>query len=174
VHKGEFYIGVAPGGYVLQVGEKGQVNVLTVDPQSKPVPRTRVELVVSAVEWLSVREQLEDGQYYWVTRPKKTGVVTETVTTDANGEAVLEWTPSAPGEYKVDASARDAQGNHIRSGAYIWVGGEEYVAWRQRTTTALTWSWTGPVTVSELRSAISPPAVKARHSQRGRHQQWSI
>ena len=123
VHKGAFYIGLAPRGYVLRAGEKGQVDVLTVDPQSKPVPRTRVDLVVSQVEWLSVREQLEDGQYYWVTRPKKTGVLTKTVTTDANGAAVLDWTPATPGEYKVDAAGRDAQGNHIRSGAYVWVSG---------------------------------------------------
>ncbi|MGE5602239.1 MAG: Ig-like domain-containing protein, partial [Nitrososphaerales archaeon] len=131
VHKGEFYIGLAPRGYVLQTGQKGQVDVLTVDPQSKPVPNQRVELVVSQVEWLSVREKLEDGNYYWVTREKKTGVVTQTVTTDANGAAVLEWTPAQPGEYKVDATARDAKGNTIRSGAYVWVSGEEYVAWRQ-------------------------------------------
>ena len=131
VHKGAFYVGLSPRGYVLQAGNEGQVDVITVDPQSKPVPRTRVELVVSQVEWLSVREQLEDGKYYWVTRPKKTGVLTKTLTTDANGAAVLEWTPSSPGEYKVDANARDAQGNHIRSGAYIWVSGEDYVAWRQ-------------------------------------------
>ncbi len=131
VHKGAFYIGLAPRGYVLQAGEKGQVDVLTIDPQGKPAPRTRVELVLSRVEWLSVREQLEDGQFYWVTRPTKTGVLTKTLTTDANGAGVLDWTPSTPGEYKVDATARDAQGNHIRSGAYIWVSGEDYVAWRQ-------------------------------------------
>ena len=131
IHKGAFYIGLSPRGYVLRAGEKGKVDVLTVDTQSKPMPRTRVELVVSQVEWLSVREQLEDGRYYWATRPKKTGVLTRTITTDANGLAVLDWTPSAPGEYKIDATARDAQGNHIRSGAYMWVSGSAYVAWRQ-------------------------------------------
>ncbi len=131
VHKGEFYIGLAPRGYVLQAGQKGQVDVLTVDPQSKPVPNQRVDLVVSRVEWRSVREKLEDGNYYWVTRPTKTGVLTQTVTTDANGAAVLDWTPAVSGEYKVDATGRDAKGNTIRSGAYVWVAGTDYVAWRQ-------------------------------------------
>jgi uncharacterized protein YfaS (alpha-2-macroglobulin family) len=131
VHKGAFYIGLSPRGYVLQAGDKGQVDVLTVDAQSEPVARTRVDLVVSQVEWLSVREQLEDGEYYWVTRPKKTGVLTKTVTTGTDGTAVLDWTPAEPGEYKIDASARDARGNTIRSGAYTWVSGAEYVSWRQ-------------------------------------------
>ena len=131
VHKGAFYIGLSPRGYVLRAGQEGQVDVLTVDPQSKPMPRTRVELVVSQVEWLSVREQMEDGRYYWVTRPKKTAVLTKTVTTDAKGLAVLDWTPVVPGEYKIDATARDSQGNHIRSSAYMWVSGSDFVAWRQ-------------------------------------------
>ena len=131
VHKGQFYIGLSPRGYVLQSGQKGQVDVLTVDPQSKPVANQSVDLVVSQVEWRSVREQLEDGNYYWVTQPKLTGVLTQTVTTDANGAAVLEWTPPSAGEYKVDAKARDANGNTIRSGAYVWVAGSDYVAWRQ-------------------------------------------
>ncbi len=131
VHKGEFYVGLAPRGYVLQAGQKGQVDVLTVDPQSKPVAGQKVDLVVSEVEWRSVREKLEDGNYYWVTRPKKTGVLTETVTTDANGAAVLDWTPAQAGEYKIDATARDSKGNILRSGAYMWVSGTDYVAWRQ-------------------------------------------
>lgn len=131
VHKGAYYIGLAPRGYVLQAGQKAQVDVLTVDPQSKPVANQRVELVVSQVEWQSVRQQLEDGNFYWVTQPKKTGVLTQTVTTDANGAAVLEWTPPSSGEYKVDATGRDSMGNTIRSGAYMWVAGDDYAAWRQ-------------------------------------------
>ncbi len=131
VHKGAFYIGLSPEGYVLQAGDKGTVNVLTVDPQSRPVPNQKVEVVVSRVEWRSVREQLEDGQFYWTTRADETPLITRTVTTDASGAAVFEWTPSEPGEHKVEATGRDARGNTIKSGAYIWVSGEDYVAWRQ-------------------------------------------
>ena len=66
VHKGEFYIGLKPPGYVATAGEESQVDVLTVDPQSQPVPDVEVDLVVNQVEWHSVREQAEDGQFYWV------------------------------------------------------------------------------------------------------------
>ena len=108
VHKGAFYIGLKPRSYVAVAGQASQMDVITVDPQSQPVPGIPVTLVVNQVEWKSVRERAEDGNSYWVTRPKSTPVFTQTLTTDAAGTAMLGWTPKAPGEYKIDASARDA------------------------------------------------------------------
>jgi hypothetical protein len=131
VHKGEFYVGLSPRSYVVTVGDKAQTDVITVDPQSQPAPDVKVDLVVNQVDWMSVRELAEDGNYYWVTRPKYTPVVTRTLTTDAAGAAVLEWTPAAPGEYKIVATARDSKGHTINSAAYTWVSGAEYVPWRQ-------------------------------------------
>ncbi len=130
VHKGEFYIGLSPRSYIVTQGDKAQTDVITVNSQSQPVPDTNVDLVVSQVDWMSVREKAEDGNYYWVTRPKYTPVVTETLTTDAAGTAVLVWTPTAPGEYKIMATGRDSKGHAIRSAAYTWVSGPTYVPWR--------------------------------------------
>ena len=84
---------------------------ITVDPQSQPVPKSEVTLVVNQVEWYSVREQAEDGSFYWTSRPKKTPVFTQTLTTDADGLAVLEWTPNDAGEYKIEATGRDKAGH---------------------------------------------------------------
>ncbi len=130
VHKGEYYIGLSPRSYVVTQGEPAQVDVITVDAQSQPVPDTKVDLVVSQIEWMSVREKAADGNSYWVSRPKKTPVITETLTTDAKGAAVLDWTPKAPGEYKIEATGRDRVGHAIRSAAYTWVSGPNYVPWR--------------------------------------------
>ena len=130
VHKGEYYIGLSPRSYVVTQGEPAQVDVITVDAQSQPVPDTKVDLVVSQIEWMSVREKAADGNSYWVSRPKKTPVITETLTTDAKGAAVLNWTPKAPGEYKIEATGRDRVGHAIRSAAYTWVSGPNYVPWR--------------------------------------------
>ena len=130
VHKGEFYIGLKPRSYVAVAGQASQMDVITVDPRSQPVPSIPVTLVVNQVEWKSVRELAEDGNSYWVTRPKTTPVLTQTLTTDVAGAAMLAWTPEAPGEYKIDATARDARGHAIRSSAYTWVSGTEYVPWR--------------------------------------------
>lgn len=131
VHKGDFYIGLKPRAYVATVDKPSQIDVITVDPQSQPVPDVPVTLVVNRVEWRSVRERAADGNYYWTTQAKKTAVLTETLTTDATGAALLEWTPDAPGEYKIDASARDSRGHALRSAAYVWVSGSAYVPWRQ-------------------------------------------
>jgi alpha-2-macroglobulin len=131
VHLGEFYIGVSPRGYVGQVGQQSQVDIITVDSKSRPVPNVTVQVMVSQIEWQSVREKAEDGRFYWVTRPKKTGILTETLTTDASGAAALSWMPKLPGEYKIDVTARDRRGHSLRSGAYTWVSGEDFVAWRQ-------------------------------------------
>ena len=138
VHKGSFYIGLQPEKYVGEAGSKNRVQVLTVDTESKPVPGQEVTLVVNRVTWFSVREQLEDGNYYWNTRSKLTPVYTETVTSAAvgtidqpSGTAVIEWTPTDGGEYKVEATGRDRGGHTIRSAAFVWVSGRSYVNWRQ-------------------------------------------
>lgn len=131
VHKGEFYIGLSPRSYVQTVGGTSEVDLITVDPQSKPAPGVTVTAVVNQVEWKSVREQAEDGNFYWVTRPKYTPVVTKTLTTDAQGAALLTWTPAEPGEYKIVANARDKAGHQISSAAYVWVSGRDFVPWRQ-------------------------------------------
>lgn len=131
VHKGDFYIGLLPEGYVARVGEANRVRVITVDPQSRPVPNTAVNLVVNRVEWLGVKEQAEDGRFYWTTRARKTPVFTDTLTTDVNGKAYLTWTPKTGGEYKIEATARDSARRVLRSAAYVWASGAEYVTWRQ-------------------------------------------
>jgi uncharacterized protein YfaS (alpha-2-macroglobulin family) len=138
VHKGNIYVGLRPQSYVVLTGKPSLVDVLTVDPQSNPVAKTDVQLVVNQTEWYSVREQAEDGRFYWVARLKKTPVYTETLTTGLNGTAVLTWTPKQPGEYKVEARARDKAGHFIRSAAFVWVSGTEYVSWQQENNDRIT------------------------------------
>ena len=131
VHKGAFYIGLHPQSYVSTTDDESLVDVITVDPQSNVVPNTTVTAVVNQVTWYSVREQLEDGRYYWNTKARETPVFTQTVTTSITGTAVMSWTPKQGGEYKVVATGRDKAGHAIRSAAYIWVSGSSYVNWRQ-------------------------------------------
>ncbi|MGC8782134.1 MAG: Ig-like domain-containing protein, partial [Anaerolineae bacterium] len=99
VHKGAFYIGLRPQSYVSVAGKPVAVDVLTVDPQGKPEPAAQVELIANRVRWYSVREQAEDGNYYWTSRAEKTPVFTQTVTTGHDGAAVFAFTPDEPGEY---------------------------------------------------------------------------
>jgi uncharacterized protein YfaS (alpha-2-macroglobulin family) len=135
VHKGEFYAGVAPRGYLAQVGEEKEVDLLTVDWESEPVSGVPLTVVFMEHRWYSVRRQAEDGGFYWDWTAEEIPVLTTTVTTGDDGRAVATFTPRKAGSYKVRAIGRDGRENEIRSAAYFWVwGGAEYVSWRQEST----------------------------------------
>jgi uncharacterized protein YfaS (alpha-2-macroglobulin family) len=133
VHKGLVYPGVAPRGYVSLAGQPATVDLLTVGWDSQPVPDQELTIVVSQAEWLSVQKQADDGRFYWTSEVKETPILTDTVATDSRGEAVYTWTPPSGGQYKINATAVDEQGNAVRSAAFTWVtSGQqgEYVPWR--------------------------------------------
>ena len=44
------------------------------------------------------------------------------------------FVPPVAGTYKVIASARDSRGNVVRSSAFLWVSGQQYVSWRQQNS----------------------------------------
>ena len=133
VHKGLVYPGVAPRGYVSLVGQPADVDLLTVDWASQPVPDQELTIVVSQAEWLSVQKQADDGRFYWTSEVKETPILTDTVTTDSRGEAVFTWTPDSGGQYKINATVVDELGNAVRSAAFTWVSSGQqgaYVPWR--------------------------------------------
>ena len=90
VHRGEFYIGVAPRGYLAEVGEEKQVDLLTVDWDSEPVAGVHLTVVFMEHRWYSVRRQAEDGSFYWDWAAEDIPVLTTTVTTDGEGKP---WRP---------------------------------------------------------------------------------
>ncbi len=133
VHKGLVYPGVAPRGYVSLAGQPADVDLITVDWASQPVPDQELTIVVSQAEWLSVQKQADDGRFYWTSEVKETPILTDTVTTDQAGEAVFTWTPPAGGQYKINATVVDELGNAVRSSAFTWVSSgsqQEYVSWQ--------------------------------------------
>ncbi|NIM52632.1 MAG: hypothetical protein GTO22_25870, partial [Gemmatimonadales bacterium] len=107
------------------------MDVITVDWNSDPSPDRELTVVFSEHNWYSVRKQAEDGQYYWESTVEDIPVFTTTVTTDAEGEGTVSFTPEKGGVYKVIASGLDEEGNEVRSSTYMWVSGREYVNWRQ-------------------------------------------
>jgi uncharacterized protein YfaS (alpha-2-macroglobulin family) len=134
VHQAEFYIGVAPRGYLAQVGQEEQVDLLTVDWQSQPVGGVPLTVTFMEHNWYSVRREAEDGSFYWDWIAEDIPVLTTTVTTGSNGQAVAAFTPEKAGSYKVRAVGRDTFENQVRSAAYFWAwGGDGYVSWRQES-----------------------------------------
>ena len=93
VHKGEFYIGVAPLSYVGTAGQPQDVSVITVDTEGMTVTAQSLTATLYLREWLSVREEADDGRFYWTNTIRETAVATETVTTDDAGQALVTFTP---------------------------------------------------------------------------------
>lgn len=132
VHKGEYYIGLRGRSYVLSTDEPAEVEVITVDPQSLPVPSVPLTMVVATATWDTVREEDEEGNVFWTSKIHETPVLTRTLTTDAQGEGIFSFTPESGGLYRVRAIGEDSRGNEVRSALFLWVSGRrgEYVGWR--------------------------------------------
>ena len=168
VHKADFYIGLRPQSYVATAGSPAAIDVLTVDPQGQPVSEADVALVANRLRWYSVKEQAEDGNFYWVSKAEKTPVYSETLTTRNDGTAVFTFTPKEPGEYKIEATARDKAGHAVRSATYAWVSSVAGIMYRgaRRTTTASSWSPTKRNMPWATRPSSWPPAHTRRRSRR--------
>ena len=131
VHKGLFYIGLAPQEYIGMVSRESKVNVITVDSKSVTVTNVPVTVVFLEEKWYNVQQQAEDGRFYWQWKLEETPVYTTTVTTDAAGTAVAAFTPDKGGSYRVRAFARDQRENQIRSSTYLWISSDTFISWRQ-------------------------------------------
>jgi len=131
VHKGLFYVGLAPRRYVGQVGKETEIDVKVVDLERDPVAGQKVELEFNIRRWYSTQKEGADGRWYWEWEVEDTPVQTVQVRTDDNGEAVAAFTPEKGGSYVVRARATDARGNEIRSATYFWVSSSEWISWRR-------------------------------------------
>ncbi len=130
VHKGQFYIGLKPQSYLGAVNQKQGVDVITVNPQGDPYPKQPVTISVYEHKWFSVREKDSDGNFYWKSSYTDTLVLSDTLTTDAQGAATAYYTPTVGGVYKIAAEGVDAKSNVIRSATYQWVPSNDFVNWR--------------------------------------------
>ncbi|MBN2003375.1 MAG: Ig-like domain-containing protein [Anaerolineae bacterium] len=137
VHKGLFYIGLAPQGRIVEAGKERGVDILTVDWDSEPVPDVDLDVIFMEHRWYNVREEGENGRAYWTWTTEDVPVFTTTATTDDLGKAVVTFTPPGSGSYRVRAIGKDARGNRIQSSAYIWVWGG-WANWRRDSTNRIT------------------------------------
>ncbi len=132
VHQGEFYVGLAPRGYVSEAGEEKTIDLLTVDWDSAPKSGVALTVVFYEHNWYSVKKQDESGSYYWDWTSEDIPLYTTTVTTGKDGQATASFTPRKAGLYRVRAGGLDGKEHLVRSSTYFWVwGGEGYVTWRQ-------------------------------------------
>ena len=131
VHKGLFYIGLAPREFIGTTGRSSQVDVITVDPKGAAVPNVPLTAVFLEQHWYNVQQQSDDGRYYWDWKLQEIPIYTATLATDGAGTALVAFVPDKGGVYRVRASGRDRQENLVRSSTYVWISSGDYVTWKQ-------------------------------------------
>jgi uncharacterized protein YfaS (alpha-2-macroglobulin family) len=122
VHASDLYVGLAPRAYVGRAGAAQQIDLVTIDTRGNRLASRAVEIELVRTTWEN-RFVQDDAGGRWESREVREPVGTQTVTTDANGEAVVSFTPDKGGAYLVLARARDAGGREARSSLYVWVYG---------------------------------------------------
>ncbi len=129
VHRGDFYVGLAPQQRVGEVDEEMVVDVVTVDWEGRRVPEKALDVEVYRREWVNTFvEDERGGTWEWETRD--TLVTTDTIMTDENAAGEVTFTPQEGGSYKVVVSGRDANERLVRSSIWVWVSGGD-VSWRR-------------------------------------------
>ena len=139
VHKGEFYVGLAPQQYVGEAGEEMAVDVVTVNWAGERLPSQKLAVEVYRREWINTFVEREGGGGRWEWETVDTLVYSGTLTTNARAEGVTTFTPEEGGSYRVVVGspplAPPASGGgmgEVRSSTWVWVSGAGYVAWRRQ------------------------------------------
>lgn len=134
IHQGRIYVGLSPEEYVGTAGQETAFNLVTVDWDSEPVAGQVVDYKIVERRWSSVQEKDSRGQTVWTYEVEEIEADSGSVTTDTDGMARIPFTPPNGGVFKIYAVSTDVDGNRVNSSAYMWVAGEDYVAWRQQNS----------------------------------------
>ncbi len=116
VHPATWYAGIKPESYIATAGEPETVHLVTVDYRGAIAPERPVTVRILRREWVR-------GE------PVDTEIEVQTVTTGANGEAAIEFTPPSSGTYRLVAESTDGEGRVARSSRFLWVSGYDYAPW---------------------------------------------
>lgn len=130
-HQSSVYAGIRPQKYIGDVGEEQTFELVAVDWDFDAVPGLPLDVQIVERRWHSVQAQNPDGSIEWETSVEEIPIAAfEEVETDEQGRASVNFTPPNGGVFKATVSAQDAFGNQSSASAYMWVSGDDYIAWR--------------------------------------------
>jgi uncharacterized protein YfaS (alpha-2-macroglobulin family) len=136
VHQGEFYIGLKPATTFVKKGEKVSALVITAAPDGSLSPEKRVEAKLIKREWHSARKAGVGGRFQWMSESVDTEIESRTLRTK-NDPVEVFFTPEKSGLYLLAADSQDHRKNRIRTAAYVYVTGKDYVPWQRRNDDTL-------------------------------------
>jgi uncharacterized protein YfaS (alpha-2-macroglobulin family) len=128
-HAADAYVGLATDNSVVDAGEEVAVDLITVDWEGTPVAGYPVEVTLYQRDWEQDRNT-QFGMYYTQWTPVDTAVSSESVTTDAQGEANVTFTTEGGGTYLVVATLTDPAGREQTSSLSLWTVDPAYAGWR--------------------------------------------
>jgi hypothetical protein len=131
-HRSRVYPGIRPQSYVGAEGKEQAFEIVVLDWEGARLPGQGFNVEIVERRWYSVQEQDASGRVTWKSSVEEIPIQSFTdLTTDAQGEAVVRFTPPKGGIYRARVTAQDAQGNLGSASAYMWVAGKEYIPWQQ-------------------------------------------
>jgi uncharacterized protein YfaS (alpha-2-macroglobulin family) len=131
-HQAAVYPGIRPQKYVGEVNEEQIFEIVLLDWDANPLSGLEVDVEIVERRWYSVQEQDAQGFVRWSSSVEEIPVASfESLETDSIGKTKVGFLPEKGGVYKAKVTARDDFGNQAVTGAYIWVSGNESIAWRQ-------------------------------------------
>ena len=130
LHRGQIYLGLAPRAYVGQAGEPQQIDLVASDIDSQRQPNQPIDVEIFRYSWDNrFIQDAADGHWEW--SETRVPVSRQSITTNAQGEATVAFTPAEAGSYRVVAQSRDDGGRSVRSAIFVWVAGDGYAPWRR-------------------------------------------
>ena len=120
VHPSDFYIGVDPSAWIVEADQQVDFEILTVDWEKQPAGVHSLTAEFNKVSW-----NYEIGEIGQVDYTRELELISKKkLSTNRSGEAVVDFTPPAPGTYQLDV-----YGGGARTEVTLWVGGTGTVNW---------------------------------------------
>ncbi len=129
VHKSKVYVGVRTDDYVVSIGQKARVSLVTLKPDGSPVPNQQVSLALFSRTWNTIKQKGVDSEYYYDNLPVDTLVRTVKVKTDERGKLSTSLLLDAGGQFQVIATVKDSGGLEAKAGTSLYAWSDTYVNW---------------------------------------------
>ena len=129
-------VGLKSKRWVFRQGEPAAVEYLVVDARGVPSAGTDVQVAIERLETKAARVKGAGNAYLtefideWLAAGSCSGRSTEEPLT-------CTFTPTAPGSYRLTASAQDTEGRAHSSVLHTWVAGTGQIVWRDGNDDAL-------------------------------------
>ncbi|MHB8054762.1 MAG: alpha-2-macroglobulin family protein, partial [Candidatus Aminicenantales bacterium] len=137
VHPGEFYIGLNPSAGFLKKGDPLSVQVVAALPDGTLQSGRSIDVKLVKRVWTSVRKAGLGGRLEWISEKADTMVAAQNVKTAGPDPATVRFQPEQSGFYLIQAEARDDARREISTSTYVYVTGNDYVAWERRDDDAI-------------------------------------